>query len=816
MQNQSGTDLKISDTDTNIDIKQTDCDATIKLDAAELERTLRISDEELQKTLQESNDSQKNDTTKFFRNSTTGFFSLSKTSNLTSIFERKRNIDDELKTQENITTIGSDHIKHDDTEKINLHSIEDSFNILGKIGEGGQGTISSAADRSLGRIVALKSLHKELSENPSTRAHFISEAKITAQLDYPGIVPIYSLNTDENNGLHLAMKFINGETLAEYLERIRKQYSSDGINKFDENHSIRKRIDIFLRSCDAVSYAHSRNVMHCDLKPENIMLGQYNDSYIMDWGIARLIHDPDYDPLTWKKPTSISGTPRYLAPEILEGIYADERADIYALGLILFECVFLKCAYNGKSTKEVIAKIKNNQMETFKHAFHFNVNKDLCAIIRKAVAPDRDSRYQSAAELADDIRAYLANEETIARPDNMFTKMFRFAQHHIKTLLICTVLALLLGGASVTYSIYRRNQEQYNISQREIAISEAYSKALYVASMIELQFNHVSNVLKTISAYISFLLEHTPRNQQTVKKYFFVPDEENLPEYAQDIRFSLACNKLITLDRISFQHPSKKHDADMQVMMEKLQLLQPMLKKELLHGDMFQQKTEAKTFNEKIAEANFIQNGAPVLWFYCGFKNGLYFNLPGFLEHPQNYDPRKRPWYLGAINLTPYDNVYWGTPYIDALSKRMTISASVPIFRNGKSCGVLAIDNMLLYLSRFMKSHGNTDIFLMEKVIADENGKILLSTRENYTILDEQNSNLYDSSKFFEAKEVFPLIRIRKNGTLTIRTENKRNIIFVFYKINTHNWYYVEKIDLDMLIAHLEEEKIKKKKENLM
>lgn len=792
----------MNDCETKINTDITD-EVTVKIDRTEIERTMRLSDEELHKAVQQV--SKVSGAEKSDSGNTTSFFNLGRTSSFSTIFEKKRVIEDELAEKADETSIGSDNISDCYDHGTVLNSIEKSFDIISKIGEGGQGVVSTAADRSLGRIVALKSLHNAPDCKNNAREHFIAEAKITAQLDYPGIVPVYSLNSDNDGGLHLAMKFINGETLADYLDRVREQYAKEGIGKFNENHSMRKRIEIFLRVCDAVAYAHNRNVMHCDLKPENIMLGKYNDSYIMDWGISRLIQDPSYDPETWTKPAVISGTPRYLSPEAIDGVYTDERIDIYALGLILFECVFLKTAFNGKDTKEVIGRIRNGEIESFTHAFGCSVSKDLCAVIRKAVAYKRDDRYQSVSELADDIRCYMANEETQARPDNIFTKAMRFGQRHIKMLLIFALSGLLLAVASMSYSVYQQNKHVNFMLQRDIALSEAYSNVLHISSLIELQMNHVSSSLKTLSAYISFLLSNDNGGGVDNGKYFWYPDEQKRAPRAADITFSVPANKYITLDRMSFNHFSGKYTSDMAKRMNRLQVLQPFLRNSLLQGNVFMNNSSAEKFSSKEAKEHFIKYGSPKLWIYCGFEDGLYFSMPGYLDQPDKYDPRRREWYIAAAAKTPFDDVSWGTPYVDAVSRRLTLTASLPIFVDKKLQGVIAIDNMLQYISRFMKEHGNTENFLLEKSLIDSKGRILFSTSEDYSVMKDEKSVSADGTadKFFSDKAVFAEIAERRNGILTVDSDG-RNIVYLFARIDTLGWQYIEKIDLDMLIEYIE------------
>ncbi len=300
------------------------------------------------------------------------------------------------------------------------------------IAEGGQGILVSGEDLSLNRTIAVKSLRKELQDDPALRQRFITEAQVTAQLNHPSIVPIYSLVTDGENGLHLSMKKLQGITLQEYLEQVSRCYSMDGIHAYDEHKSIRYRLDMFLRVCDAIAYAHSRNILHCDLKPENIMIGEYHEAYVMDWGIAHPIRNAEYHPDTWTRPRMISGTPRFLAPEVILGDLPDERADVFALGLILFETVTLQPGFSGKDNNTIMEKILDGNMTPVKHLYHTRIDTDLKAIIHKACATNRQYRYQSAAELASDIRRYLSGNETKANPDNLYLKIARFSWQHRK------------------------------------------------------------------------------------------------------------------------------------------------------------------------------------------------------------------------------------------------------------------------------------------------------------------------------------------------------------------------------------------------
>ena len=158
-----------------------------------------------------------------------------------------------------------------------LPELTNKYENLEVFNEGGQGIISVAKENSLGRIVALKTLKNNAPGPDGGVGDFITEAKVTAQLDHPSIIPIYAIGKNREGNLQLAMKLINGKTLREHLKNICLNYRVRGIGAFDERASLYKRLEIFLHVCDALEYAHHRKIMHCDLKPENVMIGEYRE-----------------------------------------------------------------------------------------------------------------------------------------------------------------------------------------------------------------------------------------------------------------------------------------------------------------------------------------------------------------------------------------------------------------------------------------------------------------------------------------------------------------------------------------------------------
>ena len=229
------------------------------------------------------------------------------------------------------------------------------YKILKMIAEGGFGKIFLAHDRVLGREVVIKSLKEEHLKRAESVQKFISEAKLNAQLDHPSIVPLFSLDTDTQDGLHLAMQLVNGITLKEYLNRCRDKVADETPNSRRYERSLQVRLESFLKVCDAIEYCHSRGIIHCDLKPENIMLGRNGEVYVMDWGIAC--------PAGTDRSGHLNGTPAYMAPELFQDGITTTKTDVFALGMILNEIVTLRKSVSGADSNEIIAKIRAGEFE---------------------------------------------------------------------------------------------------------------------------------------------------------------------------------------------------------------------------------------------------------------------------------------------------------------------------------------------------------------------------------------------------------------------------------------------------------------------
>ena len=429
-----------------------------------------------------------------------------KVNTVTSIKLGLKNLNREQDTTVSFTHVDRSVVRFDDQLDVKLENIDAEYQQGRIFAEGGQGIIREGMDLNLRRLVAIKTL-KPQPEDQFSRGQFIQEARVTAQLSHPAIIPIYSLNSDDKDGLHLVMKLVDGKTLKDYLEQLDHEYRTSGIEQFDERKSLMFRLEVILRVCDALDYAHSRNIMHCDLKPENILIGEFRETYIMDWGIARQIMEPGYDPATWVKPNTISGTPRFLSPEAIHGEHTDQRADIYALGLILFEVVTLREAYLARSSAEVVSMIREGRIAETRHKYGFRIDPDLKAIIAKATAYDRDRRYQNVRDLAMDIRRYMGGEETTANPYHLFGRISAFAVHHKRTSLLFAVACILTLLLTIGVTCYRRISTINARHDYGRELGEALLQSTACADYIETNIARNAQFLSSITSEFIFLYE---------------------------------------------------------------------------------------------------------------------------------------------------------------------------------------------------------------------------------------------------------------------------------------------------------------------
>ena len=278
------------------------------------------------------------------------------------------------------------------------------------IAAGGMGAINTAEDLVLNREVAKKTIHPHLRLDRRALFLFMREAQITGQLDHPHIVPVHEVGRDPDGCLFFTMKRVSGRTLAD-------QYGELAPGPIPRD-ALLNLLGIFLKVCDAVAFAHSRGVIHCDLKPDNVMVGDFGQVYVMDWGIARVRKETKTDiflaPGVKKAAVvstfSVMGTPAYMSPEqtLGERSALDERTDVFSLGAVLYELFAGRPPYGGSGIDDTFEQASVGDWQPLSQVSGARVVPiGLERIIHKAMAVDRGLRFGSVNELKNAVERYL-------------------------------------------------------------------------------------------------------------------------------------------------------------------------------------------------------------------------------------------------------------------------------------------------------------------------------------------------------------------------------------------------------------------------
>jgi eukaryotic-like serine/threonine-protein kinase len=279
------------------------------------------------------------------------------------------------------------------------------YRVTGEVGRGGIGRVLQARDQVLDRPVALKEL---FSASEATRSRFVREALITARLQHPSIVPIYDAGRLGERSPFYAMKLVAGRPLDKAIASA---------------STLAQRLALLpsvLAIADAMAYAHSQRIIHRDLKPQNVLVGTFGETVVIDWGLAKDLAIDDRDALEagpYRAETThdqtvagvVLGTPAYMAPEQAAGEPVDERADVYAIGAILYHVVSGVIPHEGTTFEELVHRVIAGDVRPLTERER-DVPRDLAAIVSKAMAVDPAERYANAQGLADDLRRYLTGQ----------------------------------------------------------------------------------------------------------------------------------------------------------------------------------------------------------------------------------------------------------------------------------------------------------------------------------------------------------------------------------------------------------------------
>jgi serine/threonine-protein kinase len=279
---------------------------------------------------------------------------------------------------------------------------------------GGSAVLRTCFDRITGRTIVIKTLLPEFRHDEKENRRLLREARVTAQLQHPNTVPVYEIGRDAAEGLYFTMKRVSGENLFEILKRIaRGDAATSGA------FPLRRRLEIVAGAAQALMYAHARGVIHRDVKPENIWVGNFGEVILLDWGVAKVWGQPDDAPQhpSLARPSESlqaltlagdrPGTPLYMSPEQVNVNRAviDERSDVFSTGVVLYEVAALREPFRGRVIQETFENIiHDHPPPPSKASPDRGIPARLDEVVTKAIAKSPADRYQTMRELLEAIR----------------------------------------------------------------------------------------------------------------------------------------------------------------------------------------------------------------------------------------------------------------------------------------------------------------------------------------------------------------------------------------------------------------------------
>ncbi|MDO8349389.1 MAG: bifunctional serine/threonine-protein kinase/formylglycine-generating enzyme family protein, partial [Planctomycetota bacterium] len=403
------------------------------------------------------------------------------------------------------------------------------YRLEGRVGQGGMGVVRRIHDQQLNRRLAMKvPLDRSLPTNDQERqlanqliGRFLEEAQVTSQLDHPGVVPVHELGLDQQGKVYFTMRLVKGRTAHETFRLARARR---------EDWTTTRALEVILKVCDTMAYAHDKGVVHRDLKPGNVMVGSFGEVYVLDWGLAKVLDQPDHHDLRIqpREPATAAGidmkrqrdadsddavvslggqnwgTPSYMSPEQARSEALDARADVYSIGAMLYDLLTGRAPYTVPGKKldgyDIVKGVVEGPPKRIEE-IEQGVPAELVAIVDKAMARDREQRYASATALAGDLRAFLGSQVVSAYRTGARVELQLWVRRNkpLAASLAAAVL-ILVGGIAVstwlTQQMTKLAEEKTTLAESETAAKEAVQRTATQLKATVRNFNQLSGVVR--------------------------------------------------------------------------------------------------------------------------------------------------------------------------------------------------------------------------------------------------------------------------------------------------------------------------------
>jgi len=370
------------------------------------------------------------------------------------------------------------------------------YEVEEEVARGGMGVIYRVRDPEMRRFLAMKVLLAREGDDPGASesrhsrlsARFVDEAQLTGQLDHPGIIPVYDMGRDEAGRMFFTMRLVKGRTLEEVFDLARRG---------EEGWTVTRVLGVLQKVCEAMGFAHEHGVIHRDLKPANVMVGRFGETYVMDWGLAKLVDEqeeprrvPEASAMTVLTSArqedsshggelgtlegDVMGTPAYMAPEQARGDIhrVGPRSDVYSLGAMLYHLLTghppYKPAGDGASGREVLERLLSGPPSGVEVAAA-DVPAELCAVCERAMAREPEARYATMLDLSEDLQAYLENRVVQAYRRGAVLEFRKWVQRNRATASsIAAVIVFVIAGLAAVSWVQTQAREEVEEANLEL------------------------------------------------------------------------------------------------------------------------------------------------------------------------------------------------------------------------------------------------------------------------------------------------------------------------------------------------------------
>jgi len=685
--------------------------------------------------------------------------------------------------------------------------------VVDVIGVGGMGVVYRGTQTELDRPIAYKRLLD--THSPDAKARFMREARLTAQLDHPNIVPVHLLDPGgETEPGGYAMKLVEGKTLAKLLAEARELV--DAGKPLDDEHDFESRLEIFLRVCDAIAFAHERRIIHRDIKPPNIMIGRFGAIYVMDWGIARPfgadVPDPSYDPLAGEtapvrhsepnvtRMGAVVGSLAYMSPEQARGENStlDGKSDQYSLGLLLHELVSLRPVYAnlGDITELELQKKVAHGIRPLLEAIDgrpTRVPRELRAIIVKATELNPVRRYDNVRELADDVRRFMRREAVIAWPDGPLDKVLRFIGRHRRTTLTAFVVVLAAATAVIGWSRYRGAQSEIATRERGAALTAFYSDVAHQAHRIDGDLFKMERALEGLATAAEWALVG-PEPTGDAARVYFDEDFKDAARRPSDFTKETAYRWPVSVEwPVVLLSPGVARETVLPAI-HRLGRLRTHMTSMVVAAAVGDQVTPTAAE----AKAIMLQRKSLIDFTYIDLPSGVHMVWPGIDALPAGYEVRTSSFYTMSANK---HGTRWGAPYVDSTTDSQGDDLVLPCTRGlwspaGEFLGVAGVEmtvTRMVETSMVVRSRR-----VRRASLVTPGGDVIVDSRDANKRFVASGKDEAVTLAPFDLPVIVTAIRAGEQG-LRETTRDGEAVAVSFVRLGTIGWYFVVEVDASTL-----------------